>query len=110
MHEQFYAELECRNIVWQKNVELENPVEYSNVVQEIKSWGWGTLANLIDYVNLEIVKEFYANAKPIDEAPLARISWVWGREVSYDRDVIRAYIKDNYVTNSINLDPFLIHL
>lgn len=36
VHEQYYTELETRILVQEKMVELENPGEYSDVVQEIK--------------------------------------------------------------------------
>lgn len=89
-------------------MELENLREYSYVVQEINSRGRGTLATPIEHVNPEIVKDFYTNVKSNNEAPLAIISWVRGREVPYDRDVCKEYIEDNYVAHYKKLDPFSI--
>lgn len=66
------------------------------------------METLNEFVNLEIVKYFYVNAKPANDAPLARVYWVRDRQVSYVRDVIHAYIEDNYVTHPINLDPFAL--
>lgn len=43
------------------------------MVQEINSRGWGFLATLSEVVNLDIIKELYANTKPIDDAPLANV-------------------------------------
>lgn len=57
-------------------MELEQHGEYSYVVQQINSSGWGILETPIEYVNIDIVKEFYVNAKVNDDALLARISWI----------------------------------
>lgn len=76
MHKQFYAELEQRNTVQENIVELENSREYLDVVRDINSWGWGILVALVEHVNLEIVKEFYTNAKPNDKAPIAKKNWL----------------------------------
>lgn len=50
-----------------------------------------------EYVNLEIVKEFYVDTKLTDDAPLERVSWVRGKQVPYYKDDIHAYIEHNYM-------------
>lgn len=97
-------------MIQEKEIELEDLGEYSDMVQEINAQGQGVLETPNKIVNLNIVKELYANAKPTKEAPLEKVSWVSGRRVSFDRDVIHGYIKDNYVANSRRLDPFAMHL
>lgn len=57
-----------------------------------------------------IIKDFYANLKLKNETPLARIDWIRGREVPYDKEVIHLYIQDNYVAHHRKLDLFLIQL
>lgn len=80
------------------------------MVQEINTRGWGILEIPNEVINLDIFREFYANAKPIEEIPLANVSWVWGRRVPCDRDVMHAYLEDNNVENFIRLDPFTVQL
>lgn len=70
-----------RNTTQEKTVELEVPREYSDVMQEINSRGWGILDILNKFVNLELVKEFYCNTKLADEEPLESVSWVGKRSL-----------------------------
>lgn len=109
MHEQYYTKLEATLLIQENMVELEDPSEYSYVVQEINAWGWGILKTPTEVVNLDNVQEFYENAKPTKDSPSTRLFWVWGRIVPLDRDVIHAYIKDNYVANLDQLDQFIKH-
>lgn len=102
--------MEHRDTIQENKVELENPGEHSDMVQEISSRGWGIMATPTECVNMEIVKEFYANTKLINEAPLVRVSWIRGREVPYDKNVIYAYIKYNYLAHHRKFEPFSIQL
>lgn len=56
------------------------------------------------------MRELYANAKSIDDAPMVKVSWVRGQQVSFYRDVIHVYIEDNHMAHFIRLDPFVVHL
>lgn len=68
----------------------------------------GVLELPLELVNLYIVRKFYVNAKPTEDAPLANISWVWGQQVPFSTDVIHAYIEDHYVANLRKSKPFEI--
>lgn len=89
-------------------VELEDPGEYSDVVQEINARGWGVLALPSELVNVAIVREFYANAKPIEETSITKGYWVWGRRFPFDKNAINDYIKDHYVASLKRFNPFAI--
>lgn len=103
------TKLEATLLIQENMVELEDPSEYSYVVQEINTWGQGILETPIEVVNLDNVQEFYENAKPTKDSPSTRLFWVQGRIVPLDRDVIHAYVKDNYVANLDQLDQFIKH-
>lgn len=108
IHEKLFTDLESRNLVQENTVELEDPGEYYDVVQKINTRGWGVLELPLELVNLEIVREFNENTKPIEDAPLEKVYLVWGRWVPFDRDVIHAYIEDHYIAILRRLDPFAI--
>lgn len=50
-------------------------------MQEINTRGWGALAHPPEHINIDIIQEFYANAKPIKDVPFARLSWVRGKMI-----------------------------
>lgn len=69
----------------ERRIQLEDLGEFSKFIQEIKTEEWQTLANPLDEINVDIIREFYANAKPErEDAMLAITSWVRGREIPYD--------------------------
>lgn len=69
----------------ERRIQLEDLGEFSKFIQEVKTREWQTLANPLDEINVDIIREFYANAKPErEDAMLTITSWVRGREISYD--------------------------
>lgn len=62
------------------------------------------METLNKFINLDIVQEFYVNNKPKEDSPYARLSWIHGRIVPFDRDAIHAYIEVNYVADPNMLD------
>lgn len=78
------------------------------MVQEINTRGLGVLETPNEVVNLDMVREFYANAKPT--RPLEKVSWVRSQRDIFDRDIIHSYIEDKYVAHLRRLDPFVVNL
>lgn len=70
----------------------------------------GILELPYELVNLDILWEFYVNAKPTKEAPLENVSWVRGCRVPFNRDIIHSYIEYHYVAGSRRLNPFVAQL
>ena len=42
--------------------------------------------------DLEVVMEFYANARPTEEGVMDKHSWVWGQWIPYDTDAINQFL------------------
>lgn len=75
-------------------VERRIPREFSKFMQEIKNKGCQTLGNPSYEIHVDIIREFHVIAKPLEEdLIMARTSWVRGRAITYDRDVIRDYFE-----------------
>jgi hypothetical protein len=59
----------------------------------IEEQNWGVLACPIADINLDLVREFYANAMPQDdEDPVSFKTMVRGQEIRFDRDAINDYL------------------
>lgn len=69
---------------------------------------WGILASPNDKFDPDIVREFYANAFPIEGSgePIEHKSWVRGRTVHYDRDTINTLLGAPYERREGFLDHF----
>lgn len=50
--------------------ELEDPDDYSSIVQEINARGQSVLVHSIDHVNIDIIRELYVNSKQIKDTML----------------------------------------
>lgn len=89
---------------------MEDSGEYFNVVQEINARDLGVSKTPNEVVNLDMVREFYENAKPTKERPLEKVSWVQSQRDIFDRDIIHSYIEDKYVAYLRRFDPFVVYL
>lgn len=73
----------------ERRIQLEEPREFSKFIQEINSKWCQILANPPYEINVDIIREFYSNAKLVGENEmLERTSWVRGRQTPYDWDAI----------------------
>nr|KYP33062.1 hypothetical protein KK1_046125 [Cajanus cajan] len=103
--QQRYTELEPRQIVAERRVELEAG-EYMDFQRELTRRKWNKLATPEKKYNEEIIKEFYANAYPLQRTDQTRNSWVRGAVVSYSRDAIQQYLGSRDVIGGDGLDEF----
>lgn len=57
-------------------------------------------------INLDIIREFFANFKPSKDDLLKRIYWVRGGLVPFDREAIHEYLEDICEVDPSKLDWF----
>nr|KYP46875.1 hypothetical protein KK1_031521 [Cajanus cajan] len=93
--QQRYLELEPRQIVTERRVEL-NAGESDEFNNEIKRRKWTKLATPEKKYSEEIIREFYANALPLQNRDQTRKSWVRGTQVYYHRDAINDFLGNPY--------------
>lgn len=56
-------------------MELENPCDYSYIFQDLNARDRRILSHPPKYINIDIIKEFYIDAKPIEDNILDILSW-----------------------------------
>nr|KYP56386.1 hypothetical protein KK1_002624 [Cajanus cajan] len=67
---------------------------------------WNKLATPEKKYNEDIIKEFYANAFPLQRLDQTRNSWVRGVTVNYARDTINEYLGSPYSLGDDGLDEY----
>nr|KYP76607.1 hypothetical protein KK1_020855 [Cajanus cajan] len=103
--QQWYTELESRKIIVERRVELEAG-EYTEFQGELTTRKWNKLATPEKKYNEDIIKEFYANAYPLQRTDKTRNSWVRGVMVSYSRDAINECLGNPYSLGGDDLDEY----
>nr|KYP40386.1 hypothetical protein KK1_038278 [Cajanus cajan] len=86
-------------------VELEAG-EYTEFQGELIRRKWKKLATPEKKYNEDIIKEFNANAYPLQRTDKTRNSWVRGAMVSYSRDAINEYLGNPYSLGGDGLDEY----
>ncbi|PNX96308.1 hypothetical protein L195_g019512, partial [Trifolium pratense] len=92
--EQFerYKVLEGRKIWNERNFDLFEHGDYEKFVDIIKTRRWDKIAHPPSNFNPAIVREFYANAIPVNNEPFSYTTMVRGRTIRFDRDAINTYL------------------
>lgn len=91
----------------EKRIQLEEPGEFSKLIQEINSKWCQILANPPYEINVDIIREFYSNAKLVGENEmLERTSLVRGRQTPYDWDAIHDWLEDAFELLEGGFDAF----
>nr|KYP63063.1 hypothetical protein KK1_017628 [Cajanus cajan] len=67
---------------------------------------WNKLATPEKKYNKDIIKEFYANAFPLQRLDQTRNYWVRGVTISYSRDAINEYLGSPYSLGGDGLDEY----
>ncbi|MCH94046.1 hypothetical protein A2U01_0015001, partial [Trifolium medium] len=89
---QRFKDLEKRTVWPEKIFDINDTGIFGRFVEIIESRHWGKLINPPKKINFELVKEFYANARPNGNERVSFVSMVRGREIRYDRDTINDYL------------------
>ena len=88
---QRYLDNQGREILAERRVELKSG-EYEEFQQELNRRKWQKLAQPESQYNEELIREFYANAYPVQMFTKRRQSWVRGKQISYSRNTINEYL------------------
>ncbi|KAK2387356.1 hypothetical protein QL285_061150 [Trifolium repens] len=88
-----FKELETRTI-WAENVfNIEGTGTFARFKEIIEERNWGVLACPIEDINFDLVREFYANAVPLDDQdPVSFRTKVRGQDIRFDRDAINDFL------------------
>jgi hypothetical protein len=89
---QRFTDLEKRTVWPERIFDIMESGIFGRFVGIIDHYKWGKLINPPKKINFELVKEFYANARPNGDEEVSFISIVRGREIRYDRDTINDYL------------------
>ncbi|KAK7380790.1 hypothetical protein VNO78_33309 [Psophocarpus tetragonolobus] len=103
--QQWYIDIEGRNILQERRVEVELS-EWQEFPDEIVRREWKKLAKPKETFNEILVKEFYANAYPMQRHDKLRRSWVYGTFIHYDREAINDFLGGNFTLGGDDLDTF----
>jgi hypothetical protein len=89
----------CDRTFWHdKQFQLSPTGAYKGLLENFEKRKWGKLLDPHIHINMDIVREFYANALPIDEdgEPSEELftftTKVRGRSLSFDREAINTYL------------------
>ncbi|KAL5071737.1 hypothetical protein RYX36_022624 [Vicia faba] len=87
----FYS-LDDRQI-WPKKIFTLNPQgDYQYFVGDMEKRKWGVLLTPSTKLNFDIIREFYTNTIPIEDVYYFYCSFVWGKVVSFDRNLVSQYL------------------
>src|ERR1051325_1803709 len=105
-----YKELEERNIWTKRSIRLREHGHYSEVDAILSNYGLDVLCAPQQKVNVELVREFYANAIPAEGSEFRFASIVRGRLVSFSRTAINNFLGINWTAPEDQLDVYHEHL
>ncbi|KAL5056471.1 hypothetical protein RYX36_037153, partial [Vicia faba] len=79
--------------IWPEKIFTLNPQgDYRYFMDDMEKRKWGVLLNPPTELNFDIIREFYANAIPIEDVRYSYYSFVRGRVVSFDRNLVSQYL------------------
>src|ERR1051325_9945296 len=105
-----YKELEERNIWTERIIRLREQGHYHTPDVILDNYGLGVLCEPQTKVNVELVREFYANAIPTEGREFPFTSVVRGKLVSFSRTAINNYLGINWTAPEDQLDIYHEHL
>lgn len=87
-HTERYKELEKRKIWSEKQFNINREGTYREVAHVFESKRWDGLVSPPEYMNYNLVREFYTNTLPNDGEAFTCTTFVRGRGLRFDRDAI----------------------
>lgn len=90
-HERYLPMLEGRRLLMERKV-ANIPSLAPQIERELNSRDWGHLATYPAPANTTIVKEFYTNAKALGAEQETYFSYVRGKKIAFDVDIINNFI------------------
>lgn len=95
-HQDRYQELCSRKIWHDKQFQISTEGSYRVLAQIIQERKWETLVTPHPHINTEIVREFYANAMPVEGEEFSYTTFIRGRVINFDRQSINDYLGKPY--------------
>ena len=105
-----YKELEERNIWTERTISLREQGHYHTPHVILDNYGLEVLCNPQTKVNVELVREFYANALPAEGSEFRFASVVRGKLVSFSRTAINSFLGINWTAPEDQPDVYHEHL
>src|ERR1043165_765442 len=105
-----YKELEERNIWTERIIRLREQGHYHTPFVVLENYGLDVLCEPQTKVNVELVREFYANAILAEGQAFPFTSVVRGKVVSFSRTAINSYLGINWTAPEDQLDVYHEHL
>ncbi|KAL5076562.1 hypothetical protein RYX36_015546 [Vicia faba] len=88
---QFYSLVESQ--IWPEKILTLNPQgDYRYFMDNMEKRKWGVLLTPPTELNFDIIREFYANTILIEDVRYSYCSFVRGRAVSFDRNLVSQYL------------------
>jgi hypothetical protein len=105
-----YKELQKRAITPERIFDISQSGNFGRFPEIIENRGWETLINPPSRLNYDLVREFYANAIPIEDEAVSFKTWVRGVNIRFDRDAINNYLGKPSTLPSDELCEFSKHV
>ena len=108
-HQDRYQDLCGRKIWHDKQFQISTQGNYRVLAEIIAKRKWEILVAPCPHINTEIVREFYANAMPMEGEAFSFKTMIRGRVINFDRQGINDYLGKPYKLNHPDdLCPFHI--
>ncbi|KAG2398475.1 uncharacterized protein HKW66_Vig0090440 [Vigna angularis] len=94
-HKKNFEESQNRRLLMERVVE-QLPREEPQFAQEVWRRHWSNLISFPEPANIDVVREFYANARSYLDEPQPFTSYVRGRPVAFDANTINSFLNTQW--------------
>ncbi|BAT83574.1 hypothetical protein VIGAN_04074200, partial [Vigna angularis var. angularis] len=94
-HKKNFEESQNRRLLMERVVE-QLPREEPQFAQEVWRRHWSNLISFPEPANIDVVREFYANARSYSDEPQPFTSYVRGRPVAFDANTINSFLNTQW--------------
>jgi hypothetical protein len=97
-HQERFKELSDRKLWHDKEFKISPMGDYKGILDILEKRKWSKFLEPHTHINSDIVREFFANAFPVDEdgdpseKEFNYTTYVRGRPLSFDREAINSYL------------------
>ncbi|KAL5078649.1 hypothetical protein RYX36_007070 [Vicia faba] len=105
-----YHKLEERNVWSEQFVRIDARGSYKDYWIRLENYKCEVLCKPYSKLHLEIVREFYVNALPMEGSPFAFKTWVRGKEIDFSRSAINEFHGNPCAFGDDKLDEYHIQL
>ena len=87
-----YQELETRVIFPERRIVPSDEGPFGLIWNYVRDTNWEKLFEPYHFYQVDIVREFYANALPVGNEPFSFTSWVRGKKVEFSKEAIQDFL------------------